>query len=55
MFLDQLIRDGHLKEYIDQEKTRAKEAEVSPNPRFDRGNEETDDALEKDLPLGLFP
>ncbi|GFZ19414.1 hypothetical protein Acr_28g0001190 [Actinidia rufa] len=29
-----------------------KEAEIRLNPRFDRGNEEADEALEKDLPLG---
>ena len=50
VFLDQVIQDGHLK-YVDQEKTRAKEAEVKPRTRFDRGNEETDNVLEEDLPL----
>ncbi|GFY80801.1 hypothetical protein Acr_01g0006100 [Actinidia rufa] len=31
------------------EKTEAKETEVRPNPRFDRGDDETDDTLEEDL------
>ena len=37
-----------MKEFIDQEKTRAEEAEAKPNPRFDRSNEEIDDTLEED-------
>ena len=44
-FLDQFVQAGHLKEYIDQENTKAKEAKVRPNLRFDRGNDEEDDAL----------
>ena len=41
-FLDHLVRDGHLNELVDKEKTRANEVEVKakPNPRFDRSNEE---------------
>ena len=34
-FLDQLVGDEHLKEYVDEEKTGAKKAKVRPNPRFD--------------------
>ena len=55
VFLDQLIWDGHLKEFFDQEKTIEEEANVRPNPKFDRGNEEIDKALDKeDLPLGTI-
>ena len=43
IFLDQLVRDGHLKEFVDHEKTRAKNVEAKPNPTFDRSNEETYD------------
>ena len=51
VFLDQLVRDGHLKEFFDQEKTRAEETKVRPNPRVDRGTEEADKTLdEEDLP-----
>ncbi|GFY81324.1 hypothetical protein Acr_01g0011330 [Actinidia rufa] len=50
-YKDQLVQDGHLKEYVDQEKTQAKEAEVKPNPRFDQSDNKADDALEEDLPL----
>ncbi|GFZ09224.1 hypothetical protein Acr_20g0010320 [Actinidia rufa] len=32
LFLDQLVWDGHLKEFVDQEKTKAKEAKAKPNP-----------------------
>ena len=38
-----------MKEYVDQDNTKAKEAMVRPNPRFDQGNNEGDDALEEDL------
>ena len=40
VFLDQLVRDGHLKEFVDEEKYRAEKAEVRPNLRFDRGDNE---------------
>ena len=53
-FLDQLVRDGHLKEFVNQEKSRAKEVEAKPNLRFDRSNEETDNILEEDLPQGTI-
>ena len=38
------------------EKTRAKKAEVRPNPRFDRGDDKTDKIVdeEEDLPLGTI-
>ena len=54
--LDQLVRYGHLKEFVDQEKTWAGEAEVKPNSRFDRGDDETNKMAEeeKDLPLGTI-
>ena len=31
-FLAQLVWEGHLKEFIDEEKSRAKKVEVRPNP-----------------------
>ena len=43
IFLDQLVQDGHLKDFIDQEKTRAKDVEAKPNPKFDWSHEEADD------------
>ncbi|GFZ08745.1 hypothetical protein Acr_20g0005530 [Actinidia rufa] len=53
VFLDQLVQDGHLNEFVDQEKTRAEEAEIRPNPRFDCGDDDTDKTTEEeDLPLG---
>ena len=56
-FLDQLVWDGHLKEFVDQKKTRSEEAEdveAKPNTRFDRSNEETYDTQEEDFPLGTI-
>ncbi|GFY96616.1 hypothetical protein Acr_11g0009220 [Actinidia rufa] len=38
-------------DHEDREKTEAEETEVGPNPRFDRGDDETNDAFEEDLPL----
>ena len=35
VFIDQLVQEGHLKEFVDQEKTRRGEVEIRPNPRFD--------------------
>ena len=43
-----------MKVFVDQEKTQAEEAEVRPNPKFDRSDSETDNALEEDLPLGTI-
>ena len=37
VFLGQLVRERHLKEFIDEAKTQAEKTEVRPNPRFDRG------------------
>ncbi|GFZ15806.1 hypothetical protein Acr_25g0002150 [Actinidia rufa] len=54
-FLDQLVEARHLKEYIDQKKIKPEEAEVRPNPRFDRGNDEADNALKEDLLLDKIP
>ena len=34
-FLDQLVRDRHLKEFVDDEKTRVEKTKVKPNPKFD--------------------
>ena len=49
VFLDQLVQDGHLKEFIDGKKTQAKKTEVKPNPRFDRGDDETDKTMEEEV------
>ena len=51
VFLDQLCRDKHLKEFLDEEKTLAEKTEVRPNPRFDRDNAKADKTTEekKDL------
>ena len=45
-----------MKKYVDEEKTWAKKAKVKPNPRFDRGKNETDKTVkeEEDLPLGTI-
>ena len=48
-FPGSLIQAGHLKQFVDQEKTKAKEAKVRPNPMFDCDREEADEALEEDL------
>ena len=53
-FLDMLVWDRHLKEFVDKEKTRAKEAVVKSNPTFYQSNEETDNTLEDDLLLGTI-
>ncbi|GFZ00575.1 hypothetical protein Acr_14g0002100 [Actinidia rufa] len=37
--------DGHLKEYINQEKTWVEEANVRPNPRFERGPTPTQQSI----------
>ena len=51
VFFDQLIRDGHLKEFVDQGKTQQEKTKVKPNPKFDRDNEEIEDAMKEDLPF----
>ena len=53
-FLDELVQASHLKEFIDQKKTKAKEDKVISNPRFYRDREKTDDALVEDFPLGTI-
>ena len=42
-----------MKEFVDDEKTRAEKAEVRPNPRFNQGDNEIDKTIdeEDDLPL----
>ena len=35
VLLDQLVRDWHLKEFVDKEKTRVEKAEAKPNTIFD--------------------
>ncbi|GFZ15618.1 hypothetical protein Acr_25g0000270 [Actinidia rufa] len=41
-FLEQLVHDGHLKEFVDNEKTRAEAAEIEANRRPDRVREEAE-------------
>ncbi|GFZ00573.1 hypothetical protein Acr_14g0002080 [Actinidia rufa] len=55
-FLDQLVRDRHLKEFLEEDKTQEEKAELKPNPRFDRGENEQDKAMDEDedLPLGTI-
>ncbi|XP_057509141.1 uncharacterized protein LOC130791829 [Actinidia eriantha] len=56
-FLEQLVRDEHLKEFIDDEKTRVEAVEAKTSPRFDRGNNEVEKAVnmeDEDLPLGTI-
>ncbi|GFZ12774.1 hypothetical protein Acr_23g0011590 [Actinidia rufa] len=56
-FLEQLVHDGHLKEFVDNEKTQAEAAKVEANRRLDRVREETEeaaDAEDEDLPLGTI-
>ena len=46
-----------MKEFVDQEKTRAEEveeAEAKPNPRFDWNNEEIDDNLKEYIFFGII-
>ena len=53
VFLDLLVQDGHLKEFLDKEKTQAEKAEVRPNPRFEKDDDEIEKTKEEeeDLPL----
>ena len=51
---DQLVWDGHLKEFIDQEKNKEEEAGAKLNPKFYRNNKEIDNILEEDLSLGTI-
>ncbi|XP_057463825.1 uncharacterized protein LOC130753666 [Actinidia eriantha] len=56
-FLEQLVHDGHLKEFIDDEKTRVKVTEAKSNPKFDQGDNEVEKAVnmeDEDLPLGTI-
>ena len=59
-FLDHLVRERHLKEFTGQEKIKPEEAEeteeteIKPNSRFNQSNEDTDNNLEDDLPLGTI-
>ena len=60
VFMDQLVQEGHLKEFVDDEKAQVEKAEVRSNLRFDQGEDEIDKTTEKeeDLPLGakrIFP
>ncbi|XP_057500863.1 uncharacterized protein LOC130784882 [Actinidia eriantha] len=54
-FLDQLVRDGHLKEFVDDEKTRVEATEAGMATGPDRGRNEIEamDTEDEDLPLAL--
>ena len=52
-FLDQLVWEGHLKEFIDETKTQAEKTEIRPNPRFDQDGSELDKIMEEDEDLPL--
>ncbi|XP_057488466.1 uncharacterized protein LOC130774448 [Actinidia eriantha] len=55
-FLEQLVRDRHLKEFVDDEKTRAKGTETVTATGTDRGGNENEsvDTEDEDLPLGTI-
>ncbi|GFY97538.1 hypothetical protein Acr_12g0000790 [Actinidia rufa] len=55
-FLEQLFLDGHLKEFVDNEKTRAKATEAKTTMRPNRGGNEIEavDTEDEDLPLGTI-
>ena len=56
-FLEELVHDGHLKEFVDNEKTQARAAETEVERRPDREEREMDetaDADDEDLPLGTI-
>ncbi|GFS40182.1 hypothetical protein Acr_00g0066980 [Actinidia rufa] len=56
-FLEQLVCDEHLKEFMVNEKTRAESAKAEANRRPDQVREETEeaaDAEDEDLPLGTI-
>ncbi|XP_057493212.1 uncharacterized protein LOC130778721 [Actinidia eriantha] len=56
VFLEQLVQEGYLNEFIDEEKTRAEKTKSKPNPRFDRGEDGANKAMDedKDIPLGTI-
>ena len=52
-----MVREGHLKEFIDEEKSRAEKAEVQSSSKFDRSDDdEQAKAVDEDeyLPLGTI-
>ncbi|XP_057466148.1 uncharacterized protein LOC130755691 [Actinidia eriantha] len=55
-FLEQLVREGHLKEFVDDEKTRADGTETRTATGIDRGGNENEavDTEDEDLPLGTI-
>ncbi|GFY97770.1 hypothetical protein Acr_12g0003110 [Actinidia rufa] len=55
-FLEQLVCDGHLKEFVDNEKTRAEATEVGTTIGPERGGNEIEvvDTEDEDLPLGTI-
>ncbi|XP_057505216.1 uncharacterized protein LOC130788530 [Actinidia eriantha] len=55
-FLEQLVRDGHLKEFVDDKKTRAEATEARTATELDRGGNEIEavDMEDEDLPLGTI-
>ena len=56
VFLDQLVLDGHMKEFVDEKKTQVEKAEVKPNSSFACGDDETDKTKEdeEDILLGTI-
>ncbi|PSR88326.1 DEAD-box ATP-dependent RNA helicase [Actinidia chinensis var. chinensis] len=56
-FLNQLVINGHIKEFIGEGKTRVGKYEAKPNPRFDQGGDDKANPMadeEEDLPLGTI-
>ncbi|XP_057490953.1 uncharacterized protein LOC130776722 [Actinidia eriantha] len=55
-FLEQLVRDGHLKEFVDNEKTQAEATEAGTSIGPDRGRNEIEaiNTEDEDLPLGTI-
>ncbi|GFY97881.1 hypothetical protein Acr_12g0004220 [Actinidia rufa] len=55
-FLEQLVRDGHFKEFVNNEKIRAEAIEAQITTRPDRGGNEIKavDTKDEDLPLGTI-
>ncbi|XP_057461870.1 uncharacterized protein LOC130752096 [Actinidia eriantha] len=55
-FLEQLVRDEHLKEFVDDEKTRAEGTKAGTTAGTDRGENENEavDTEDEDLPLGTI-
>ena len=48
-----MVQDGHLKEFVDEEKTQAEKAEVRRNLKFDRGYDKAYKSIDEDVDLSL--